>query len=40
VKEEILENSAFASRAVVRFAVFSAMTMKNGVFWDIKTQIS
>jgi hypothetical protein len=22
----------------VRFEVFTAVTMKNGVFWDIKTQ--
>jgi hypothetical protein len=23
---------------IVRFAVFTAVTMKNAVFWDIKTQ--
>jgi hypothetical protein len=24
--------------SVVRFEAFTAVTMKNGVFWDIKTQ--
>jgi hypothetical protein len=23
----------------VRFVVFTAVTMKNGVFWDIKTHV-
>jgi hypothetical protein len=26
------------AQSVVKFEVFTALTMKNGVFWDIKTQ--
>jgi hypothetical protein len=33
----IIENCSQAGKCSVRFEVFTAVTMKNAVFWDIKT---
>jgi hypothetical protein len=35
--EEVSVNKKYITLSVVRFEVFTAVTMKTGVFWDMKT---
>jgi hypothetical protein len=38
VSQVVLSSTELLSYAYGRFEIFTAVTMKNAVFWDIKTQ--